>query len=89
MQTEQPSYFYKIFQDTLNLFKSNLFTTTTPTTNSITLPPNDNVQTPLQKELHTFESSLPQLKKIAPKIKGTKLFYMIQRFEKEHVYVYV
>jgi hypothetical protein len=86
MQTEQPTFFYRIFEKTLNLFKSNLSTTTPP---AITLPPNDHVQTPLQKELHTFETSIQQLKKLAPKIKGTKLFYMIQRFEKERVYLYV
>jgi hypothetical protein len=98
-EREQPTLFYKYFEDTLNYFKSNILSsqpgepqippTNTPLPNIPLPPPTSHLQTPLQQEQHTFETSLESLKKIAPQIKGTKLDYMIQRFDKEHVYMYV
>lgn len=79
MQEEKPTFLYRMFEDTLNFFHIKY-----PTAPSQTTP-----LTPLQKEELIFKNSLSQLKKISPKIKGTKLDYMIQRFEKEHVYLYV
>ena len=80
MQTqEKPTFLYRLFENTLNLFQ--LKYPTAPQTNQ--------PLTPLQKEELIFKNSLDQLKKISSKIKGTKLDYMIQRFEKENVYLYV
>jgi hypothetical protein len=79
MQKEQSTYFYRIFEETLNLFRSKLTTTQVSTTNQI----NTSSQTPLEKSQQNFEKNLYELKKILPKIKGTKLYYMIQRYEKE------
>jgi hypothetical protein len=102
MSQETPTFFYKIFENTLNLFKSKLTSsqpTPLPTSQPTPLPTSQPtpiptsqptpIPTPLQKEKQIFEHSLEQLKKISPKIKGTKLYFMIQRFEKEHVYLYV
>jgi hypothetical protein len=96
MSQENPTLFYKIFENTLNLFQSKLSSSQpTPTPKPTPQPtPQPTSQptplpTPLQKEKQIFEHSLEQLKKISPKIKGTKLYFMIERFEKEHVYLYV
>jgi hypothetical protein len=94
MSQETPTFFYKIFENTLNLFKSKLTSsqpTPLPTSQPTPIPTSQPtpIPTPLQKEKQIFEHSLEQLKKISPKIKGTKLYFMIQRFEKEHVYLYV
>jgi hypothetical protein len=97
-QEPEPTLFYKYFEDTLNYFKSKILVHSPDTpyspppidTQNHPLPPSaSHLQTPLQQEQHTFETSLESLKKISPQIKGTKLDYMIQRFDKEHVYMYV
>jgi hypothetical protein len=80
---EQPTLFYRLFENTLHFFQSKL-TTQQPIPQPT--PPQPN---PQQKEEQVFQQSINQLKKIAPKIKGTKLDYMIQRFEQEHVYQYI
>jgi hypothetical protein len=92
MSQENPTLFYKIFENTLNLFQSKLSSSQPPPTPKPTPQPTSQptpLQSPLQKEKQIFEHSLEQLKKISPKIKGTKLYFMIERFEKEHIYLYV
>ena len=78
MQEEQPTYFYRIFEQTLDYFRSSLTSSQIPPTNQI-----NSQQSPLEKSQQNFEKNLSKLKRILPKIKGTKLYYMIQRYEKE------
>ena len=36
-----------------------------------------------------LESNLKELKKVVPEISGTKLCFMLMRYEKEGVYMYI
>ena len=82
-QEETPTFLYRMFENTMNLFNNK--SSTAPETPEL----QSELQTPLQKEEQIFKNSISELKKISPKIKGSKLDYMIQRFEKEQIYVYI
>jgi hypothetical protein len=86
-QEETPTFLYRMFENTMNLFKSK--SSTAPETTELQSELQSELQTPLQKEEQIFKNSISELKKISPKIKGSKLDYMIQRFEKEQIYVYI
>jgi len=70
-QEEKSTFLYSIFENAMNLFHIKYSTTPQITTS----------ETPLEKEDRIFTEKFSQLKKISPKLKGTKLYYMIMRYE--------
>jgi hypothetical protein len=123
---EQPTYLYKIFEDTLNLLRKKISltplesntpqsstsqpSTPQPSTSQPSTPqpstsqpstPQPSTpqpieykkptpfQSPLNEEVKIFATSIEKLKKIIPQMKGTKLSYMILRYEKEGEIKYI
>jgi hypothetical protein len=87
-EKEQPTYLYKVFEDTLNLFRNKITSTPVDTlkpqpqqTPTIQHENGTQYSTPLKEEEEVFAVSIEKLKKILPQIKGTKLSYMIERYE--------
>ena len=113
---EQPTYLYKIFEDTLNLLRKKISltplesntpqsstsqpSTPQPSTSQPSTPQPSTpqpieykkptpFQSPLNEEVKIFATSIEKLKKIIPQMKGTKLSYMILRYEKEGEIKYI
>jgi len=85
---KNPTLFYKVFENTLNSVKSNLFSQP-QSSNPVPKNPSSNFHTPLENILKTNKSK--QLLKEQKKelLKGTKVYYMIQRIEEEEIYIYI
>ena len=100
MTSADNTLFYKVFEKTLDQFK-HTFAARPPiapqpstqqqsTQQQSTQQPSTQQQsTPSIPTAPDVEPNIAKLKTIASKIKGTKLFYMIQRYEAEHIYIYV
>ena len=84
---EKSSSFYSVFENTFDYFKNSISFSSVPepdNTSSQTL-----LKTPLENEKLNLESNLKELKKVVPEISGTKLCFMLMRYEKEGVYMYI
>lgn len=86
---QSPTLFYGIFEKTLNQFK-NVFSTkisvapnSAPSMSKSTAPSMSNSVPP------GIETNIEKIKPILNKIKGTKLYYMVRRYENEKMFVYV
>jgi hypothetical protein len=85
---KNPTLFYKVFENTLNSVKSNLFPHS-QSSNHVPKNPSSKMNTPLENILKTNKSK--QLLKEQKKelLKGTKMYYMIERIEEEEIYIYI
>lgn len=81
---QQPTPFYRVFENTLNFIKNKI-----TGSNSETKNPSSNPSSNLEPDIEKLKTKLIEQKKVSHKLKGTKLFYMIERCEKEDVYLYI
>ena len=90
---QSPTLFYGIFEKTLNQFK-NVFSTKISSAPSVATPifapeiPINKSTAPMTENFE-IENNIQKIKPVLNKIKGTKLYYMVRRYETEKKYVYV
>jgi hypothetical protein len=86
-ETRNPTLFYKVFENTLNSIKTNLFSQKT-----------ESIPTPITTHISSFRTPLENMKnkkkisklnKKMPLLKGTKFFYMLTRLNEEDIYVWI
>ena len=84
---EKSSSFFSVFENTFDFLKNSISFSSQP-------EPDNNtsktiLKTPLENEKIIFETELSKLKKSVPEIVGTKLCFMVVRYENEGVYMYI
>jgi hypothetical protein len=82
------SSFYSVFENTLDYLKNSISFSSQPEPDNT---PNTKLKTPLENEKIILEDSKSKkkIKNVLPQIAGTKLFFMVERYEKEDVYMYI
>jgi hypothetical protein len=85
---EKSSSFFSVFENTLDFLKNSISFSSQPEPDNNT-PSKTILKTPLENEKIIFETELSTLKKRVPEIVGTKLGFMVVRYEKEGVYMYI
>ena len=79
---QQPTSFYRVFENTLNFIKNKI--TGSKSESNPDFNPNSSK---IEPDIEKLKEKLRTIKK--GKIKGTKLFYMIERCENENIYLYI
>jgi hypothetical protein len=80
------SSFYSVFENTLDFLKNSFSFSSQPEPDNTS---NTKLKTPLENEKIIFDTELQGLKKSVPEIVGTKLCFMVERYESEGVYMYI
>jgi len=85
-ETKNPTLFYKVFENTLNSVKSNLFS---QKTESIPIPitHTSSFRTPLVNIKNKKALLLLSSKKVL--LKGSKWMYVLRRLNEEEIYVWI
>ncbi len=83
---ENSSSFYSIFENTFDYLKNSISFSSQPNPEP---EPKTVLKTPLEHEKIIFETKLNVLKKLFAELSGTKLSYMVERYESEGVYMYI
>ena len=84
---QQPTSFYRVFENTLNFVKNKI--TGSKSESNHDFNPNSSK---IEPDIEKLKEKLRTIKKnshISHKLKGTKLFYMIERCEHENIYLYI
>ena len=82
---QQPTSFYRVFENTLNFIKKNI-TGSNSDSNSNNFNPNSSK---IEPDIEKLKEKLNSIKKVSSQLKGIKLFYMIERCENENIYLYI
>jgi hypothetical protein len=81
---QQPTSFYRVFENTLNFIKNKITGSNSET--NLNINPSSSK---LDPDIEKLKTILERKKEINHKLKGTKLCYMIERCENEDVYLYI
>ena len=84
-ETKNPTLFYKVFENTLNSVKSNLFSQKTESTPTAITTHTSSFRTPLE---NISKKNLNVLNKKG-ELKGTKFLYLFIRISEEEIYVWI
>jgi len=86
-ETKNSTLFYKVFENTLNSIKTNLFSQKTESIPTPITTHTSSFRTPLEnmKNKKNF-SGLNKKKRL---LKGTKWFYMLTRLNEEEIYIWI
>jgi len=79
---QPPTSFYRVFENTLNFIQNKI--TGSNSESKSNFNPNSSKT---EQEIKMLKQKLKEIKK--EKLKGTKLFYMMERCQHEDVYLYI